>query len=475
MKITKKPVIIVCAILLALVIIGIVLWFILASEHPIPAEDAKEAYTSAVANINNSSALSYCVSSERQFQFTDQVLTEISTQNISYDPQSCSATESTQIGSYVYNTSEILHDNTLYYTIQSSHFACSKDRTEWIGSKVPAIATDIANYNTITATKHKGVIQICLSDPIRAESWIPYQEYELISASAVITLGSTDYLLESTYTATIQLEQMQIFLVVNVKVDSSATPPLDAPADTENYVYTEHTDALLALEYACGYLLDAKSVTSEYTDFIQCEAFGDQRQQRITVNAVDNGSWSSSIQRTITLSNTGITDSQSVLTKTDLFFNGEATTRTDGSDPVIDPDTDESAAKTAAQDILVGTIMLPQHIASINITQTDNTLTYHFTGNEAFAQLLASEASVTLYRDGVFLTTLSQSYRTEHISAYLTVDKLTGIPVDSGFSYTGIYTIDHVSYPLTFQATQSYTFAKTAMENIEKEAGTSLK
>ena len=227
------------------------------------------------------------------------------------------------------------------------------------------------------------------------------------------------------------------------------------PDNLESYTPITYLDGPRELEIACGQLLTANCATAAYTDTISCEAFGDIRRQSIDVKTCSADAWTAQVDTKVSLENSGKQGAAVTTQKSEIFENNTYIARVDGGAPVTG-DIRAKDMQSYCQDILVATIMLPDHITDAKVTQTDNAYHLEYTGNADFAKMLSDEACATLYQKADTLTMIAQSYNTDGVSCYLTVDKVTGLPTASGFSYDGTYIISELPYKLSYQADQSY-------------------
>ena len=434
--------------------------------------DAVQLYSNAVSNLNTDK-LRYHVVTAKEAVVGSEVFTQNTEQTVTYENLDSAETrgivqETLTIGNHTVQIQEVFADGIGYFTVENSQFCSPMEKDAYISRYAPAVLMDITLYNSICGFKTSDNYTIEFTKASALESWLWDQNTHFISASGSAVITGEGQLLQSTYNATYQSGQTYIRL--SVTVDHLPTKPVEIPVDLSQYQTIAYIDAPKMLEIACGHLLESVSVTSHYTDSILCHAFGDHRTLNIDVHTVNASDWSSRIDSQTTLSNNSKTGTSTVIEKTELFTDGKYSIRINDSEPTENPDIDAQDMKTLCQDILVGTIMLPQHIIAAELEESNDTLVIHFIANEEFAQLVRADACTALYQDVDILNRQTQTYATQTATCYLTIDKTTGLPLSSGFQYVGNYIMDALPYPLEFKADQQYELiGDHANRNINPE------
>lgn len=416
-------------------------------------EDPVGAYRAAVDKLGTEGDHAYRVTSTKERIVGNEIFQEVSHITVTVENGErylCSTEETLQVGSHSVHISQVYDGSKVYMTVEGVPFAVEMSQEAWLDRLFPMVTVDAATYATVVGLEFPDRTVFTFTKATAPEG------VALISADATVTLDEDGSIASSHIELNYTDKESYIRHTIITEPLPYPSSGVVLPEDTSHYTALSGIDAPRLLEIACGYLLEADSLTAQYTDEIICDAFGDRRTQDITVHAVNTNAWSSCMTTRIDVSNTGMTDAATTLNKIQLFSKGEALVKTDDQAFMPEEGTDAAAAETQCQDILVGTIALPQHIQAMTVEETEDTVTYRFTGNEDFAQLLASEASTTLYRDGVFLSALAQSYETKSVTCYLTIHKDTSLPLASGFAYSGVYTIEAIPYTLSFRADQTY-------------------
>lgn len=404
---------------------------------------------------------SYITTTQKLIHLDSGMYKEYIQSTVSYemaDTLRGAATRTAQYGEHNVDIQEYYANGTLYLTVQGSRFCSNLSVDEYRRRDLPLCLITPDLYTEISAWREKDTIIVSLSGATKPEAWLSFELPEMLEAAGTMVLTKEGVLLESTYTISYEQSGAKI----QFEASSEVIQETDFPATKvieEDYTQILCPDAPVILEKAYGHLLESTNLTASYTDTTLCQAFGDLRQQNIDLCSSNAESFTAEIYTDTLTSNTGKTDSETTLTKVERFDNDKYSYSIDGSDLTEDASVDAEAIKTHLQNILISTIMLPEHIVQTQQQDDNQQYTIHFTASEEFAKLLRDSACLTLYQDANILNAQSQAYQTDSVSCYLTVDSLTSLPLASGVRYTGTYTIDTFPYLITFTADQSYSLS----------------
>lgn len=447
-------------ITVALLLTGIVLVAVLPNtDDPKPINNADAVYQEAVNRLSGQQNLKLNITYDKSTSINGNIFRERSAQTVTYqglgtEQMRGNAEETLQIGEYTIRISELYTDGTGYFTVNDTPFQGSITESEYLARYIPAAAISPELYAGIQGTYTKMGSVIWFSQAATAESWCWEDSMENLTAEGTAYLDANGDLTKTVYLLSYTLGHANITLTATVSIDQAED--IQIPQDTTGYTKIGDLDAPRILETACGYLLSTDTVTASYADKISCEAFGDVREQTIQVRTTGGGSWTAGVDTKVTVENSSKTGTSSVTTKNEAFENGIYTAKIDGGEPTTADQIGAADMRQYCRDILVATIMLPEYITDVKCTDTEAGYRIEFTASESFTQMLAAEACAILYQKEDVLTGISQSYRTDSVSCYLTIDKRSGFPVASGFSYSGTYTISDLPYNLQYKADQTY-------------------
>lgn len=470
-KMPQRKLLVIYGIGIILAIAGLVAAVCL-TRTPLPISNPEEKLNAAIAQLDLNH-FSYTTTSKTTTTILEESFTETKTSYITIGRNEnglleYSATESIQIGTHTFELQEAFENGTCYTIINGTGFVCEISEDTFTERILPFIPVTVANYSHMDGVTQNGTSIITLSQPTNAEKWYDSDGLTLNGATAVFEISKNNDIRQITYTCAYIIGDRSLELSVII-TPSDRESHIVFPDDKNSYIAVDSPDIPRILEVACGYLLSAKSISAAYSDSILCEAFGDQRTQSITLHAAQDTSWTAYTQTHIQVSNSSKSDADTSFSKREHFDGTTLTTTIDSNAPTQETPDDPESVKSACQDVLVGTIILPWHIRSIDVVDTGSTIRINFTATEDFALLLSNEACTTLYRDGQVLSNLAADYRTQFVTCYLEIDKSTNLPTASGFSYEGIYDIEGYSYRLTFSADQQYTIlGDKATEKIKE-------
>lgn len=436
--------------------------------------NAAQIYSDAVAKLQSAHDLSYKVTQKKEIIIGSEAFNEFAEQSVRFESLGTEAfrgsvTETLQVGDHTVSVSEFYADDTGYFTIENTCFSANISQDSYIARYVPAAPVTASLYGSITGYEQDNSYVINFVQASEIEPWIQNSGASFISSQAAVHISRKGHLEKTVYNTSYTIENRFVRQSVTVEMKEPEESPIQLPQGP--FTPVEDPDAPRMLEIATGYLLELVSVTSHYQERIHCQAFGDLRNKNITINAVNTDTWASLTETAITLENTGNIGSVSTLTSTELCSNGTVKTTLNGIDQPV-TDEDPKTVQTRCQDILVGTIILPQYIQTVSVVEDSNSYRIEFTANETFSALLSAEACATLYQNTEILREHAEDYKTDTTTSYLTISKATGLPIASGFHYAGIYTIDALPYRLEFSADQQYELLNdTASKAINAEAG----
>lgn len=448
-----------------------------AKNTATPLSDAAALYQSAVDAVSSTENLTLTISQTKETIIGSEAFMEQSEQTVAYEglgterPRGMMQ-ESLTIGTHTVSIQELFADGVGYFTVADANFQGTLTFEEYLARYAPVAPLNADMYESISgvATGDTSIITFAKASGI--EAWCAESGTQFVSADGTAYISESGQLTKSIYHVSYTLNEIYFRLSTTVEISYAQVSPITPPEDTSIYKPITYLDAPRMLEKACGHLLKAVSVTASYSDSISCQAFGDQRTQTISISSVNAADWSARIDTTVELINSSKVGTVDKFTQSERFLDNVYSVTVDGGEPAKNSEIDADSMRQYCQDLLVGTIMLPQYILNAELSETEDAYHIKFTASEEFAQLIRAEACTTLYQDAQILSRQTESYTTDVISCYLTVHKPTGLPAASGFCYQGTYTIGELPYQLHFQADQQYDLLNdTAHSNIKEEAG----
>lgn len=442
-----------------------------------PINDAALVYNNAVSAIRSADNAVLSISKAQETTVRERTFLEITQQELSYqdlgtDDFCAELTETLTIDSHSVEIQEVYTGGTAFVALGDGRFSAQLTPEDYLSRFAPAILLDAQLYGSITGVDTGDGYTISFKDPSAPEVWALSLDCELSEATGTVYVSYDGQLEKSIYAVSYTRGNVDYRQTVIVTLmDSSGS--IELPDKATQYTAIEYFNGPRQLERATGYLLQAQDVSAVYRDSTYFQAFGDKSDKEVTMHTHRDETWSARVDTMETLTNDSRIDQASKQHKTELFTNDQYSVSTNGAAAVANPEISVDDMYSYCRNLLVGTVMLPQYIAGVQISEAEGIQRITFSGNEAFATLISSNTCQVLYKEPEMLNTLAQSNNTDTLECYLEVDSNTGLPVSSGILYNGTYMIEGLPYQLTFQADQTYDLlSETAFDAINKAAGT---
>lgn len=456
MKKYLSTILITASVLIFAVLVTVII--LVSNNTDQPIHNADQLYSDAVNSIDTTT-IEYRVSLHKKTTINEESYIEDSVKTVklvnSGDSLSAYTEEICKLGEQTTVITEQYEGGKLYLTLNNGAFLIDMERDEFLQRNIPAIILDPLNYSTVTGIKTRNAYDISFSMGSRPEEWLEEKEITMDHAEGSATLSKDGSLKSLTYSISYQTDQRQITMTVDTQILSS-TPSIPRIMQEVNYLPISTVDIPKLLERACGLLIASETTTAHYNDRIFCEVFGDDQTKSIQVDIDSQGEWSSAVKTEVTIRNTGKTGADISIIKDEQFTDGKYTIAVNNAEPTEDNTVSSDDMRTVCQDILVSTIILPEYIKKFEISTRDQITNIIFTPRETLIEKLRNDALTKLYADAEVLDRQKESYRTDICCFYLSIDTKTGLPLNSGFSYTGTYIINALPYKLEYSAEQTY-------------------
>lgn len=441
----------------------------------VPIENAAQVYADALPAVVSAQDITLNISKTQEMTIGSEVFVETSEQHlactgIGTNDFRASAAESLSIDSYNVSFTEAFSNNTGYVSINDSCFSGTITAEEYLKRFAPAILMDHTIYGSVTGVDNGDQYMITFAQPYSAETWALSGNAAFVNAEGTAYINYDGQLTKSIYNLTYKLGKSQFQMTYAVDVVLSCDE-ITLPDTNTTCIPINYLDGPRMLERASGYLLQANNVSAHYNDDIYFQAFGDARTQDITLHMTKNENWSAFVQTLTTLKNDSRVGQDSQLKKAELFTGNTYQASVDDQAPVVNNDITADEMYNYCQNILVGTVMLPEHITGAQLVETEQSIRIQYSASDEFAILISSNACHSLYQEPELLNDLAQSRTTDKLECYLELDRITGLPIASGISYSGAHNIEGLPYSLSYHADQIYNIlSQNAQEEINKAA-----
>ncbi len=469
-RILAVSLILACAVLMAVLgclILGLAAKKNAGTRYFHKTNDGLAVYENAMATVWAEKGAALSVTKTTRFVIGGEVFKETAQQNIQYLNGSAKISELLTIGDHRIEISEILVDGTDYITLNGSRFSGQISANDFQKRLPPAVLLDVALYEKVTAFRGDDLHLIYFEQPTAPESWFAETIDEFLGARGTACIRTGGKVAEAVYAISYKANGITYHTTISCKA-TGETIDIQAPEDPESYRAITDPDAPRLMERACGFLMQADKVTSVYRDRVYYQAFGDERTQTITIHAGTGESWGAKVDTEAVITNTGRPGEATKHDHMELFYNNTYTLYAAGSDPTTDDSVDLPAMQKYCNNLLISTIMLPQHIVDTVITETEATRRITFIVTSDFTNQIGAKACDTLYAKPDLMDELAESHTVNKMECYLELDLHTDIPVASGIVFSGTYRIQGLPYLLEFQAEQTYSIpSDTALAEIQ--------
>ncbi len=429
--------------------------------------DPAALYRQAAEQIDSADQLSLYIGTIKDTVYEGQTFTrstqqDLNLQHIGSTKLRGSMEETLRIGTYCVSIAELYEKENGYIVVDGNTFVSPLSADDYCARYAPAVCFDTALYSDIQSAARGSYTCISFSQASAAENWALPAGGTFKDAFGYAVLDDENGLLESTYTLSYTVGGATVTQTTKVVVRSTDSCDIQSPDTSGAQTSIEYLDALRMLEQACGYLLQAENIQSTATSNIDCQAFAINRTETAALDMSGTGNdLVAALDMKIDQLNQSRGGEITEITQAEAFKDGTYSVTSNGTTTTNDT-ISASAMKTYCQDILIRDILLPEHIAGAEMTESEAGYTITFFGSDLLAEAICAKISNTLYSDPELLHTLSSDYHTELLQCVLTVDKHTGLPLSFSSAYKANHTIEAITYGLESNTEQSYAYKKTS-------------
>lgn len=468
------PIFLCLGVLVVLFIVGSIVQFVVSSDEPTdpPSTEGtdgtelpispEELYGQAQTLVNNAAnlVLDYTYTQDRTV--AGETFNEERQGTASYirpgkANMQALISESLTYGGYSTKYYESYISGRGYCRVNNYSYACEMKAAEFMNLQLPAAALDETLYGSITHEVTENGTVITFSDPSDLESWVTASDHTVLSTAwGTAVLNSDNQLVSITYHA--EYSDTAASYTLDVSFGISTPSSLDLSASQP--VYPADCALLSDLQIprylmrVVGDLYSTESVSAQYTDNLYSGIHHTIRSQSSRFDFCGSGSdFMAALDTEVTVteySGTSTTNSQSA-----SFLDGIYSYSYNGADPIIDDSLSAEQARQNWEDNILSALLTFDAIAGAELTDTGDFLYINFIGTDAYADSLSSACCTRL---GLMdLNTYADSFTTEAIGGYLTINKHTGMPTAMGINFKRTHVIGGVPYALTYQIDQSIT------------------
>ncbi len=355
-----------------------------------------------------------------------------------------------RIGEKTVTATETFRDNTLYLELNGSCFKQEMEAASAFSRCAPAKLLDPQRYSGVEAVTEKGKTVISFFDPKEGEPWAVPAGAALLDAAGTAILQEDGTLHQSSYSVTYREGDVTVTLQVTARYRPGAKEVAlsqlhrDAPE-------VQNVDAVLLLETACLELLEQPLIHASYTAATGCGAGDLHRTQQTQLLWDRREGFQVTLDTGVTLdSGSGVSSFQ----QAEAFRDDEYTISLNGQPAVTDRAVTQEEMTRYCSDLLVESVVLPEHITAASILEAGDRYRLEFTGSQALADLLGEKAYTALYDGQALLPGLE----TREITCWVELDLRTGLLLSSGMYYAGEDAAAALPYFVTCSLNQVYSY-----------------
>lgn len=452
-----------------------------------PAPDGKQIYTDAAAALR-AGDVTLDVVTVKTTTFGSQTLTEETTAVLTYtgmnteDPKfsweetvSCwDFEEKDTVATMNTQYKEAYSDGVLYIDLENRvQFSVPMTPEELASRHIPAVLLDAALYGDVTVgidflldgdlngdvtvTEEGDTFTIFFASPTAAEVWAMPADAELVDASGTATVTG-GRLTAMAYTVTYDYGSVTVTQTTESKPRAQAKAVTLPPA-AATFLYTEiqSPDALRMYLQAEGLMFQASSGTASMVNSIFSQAAGVVRNQVVTTDFYDQGDdlLAKFVQDIYIMDYANNEDDTYKLEEN--YQNGKYVYTENDGVPTTVNDVDEQTIRDAYRGGMLTNMLVPENWSDVTLEDLGSLYYMEITFQETLGDFVQSATCNTLWQNPGFLNAYASAYMTNELTAYLSVDKFTGMIVANGFKYQGTHTIKGEPYILTQQVDMAFT------------------
>ena len=317
----------------------------------------------------------------------------------------------------------------------------------------PAVLLDAALYGDVQMQKENGRYNLTFSQPSGAESWALPEGAEFAEASGsaqINTDGSlyrTDYTVSYTYGA------------ANITKNYSVLPSLESgvvevPADAASYGQINNMEAVRMSQQAVAMLVQAPAVSSTISKTEMSTAGAVNRSETRTLKTTYESGMIVEMDTNVSVTNleTNETENSTLEEK----FWGDYSYIENGGEKQKDDSVDAEAMFEYTFTTLTDSMVALEYWKSAEIKDLGDIYLVECTYNDQLVADLRADICQNLMVDLDVLEEYSEASAVADISGYFSVDKYTGMPMASAYSYVGTDLIEEQTFAIASQCIQSY-------------------
>jgi len=457
----RKQLFIISAVLFLSILLFLCIHFIGGNAFIKDAAGLTALYNEEILSLTQQKNISYRVNHMKSVQYGDHQTQETSSQQIrlqngtsAYVEQQINAPDS----AVTFTTTFV--DETAYLSMENGNFCSPMSYEEFFQQFSPTKLPDTGIYTHFEAKALHTGNGLLMSEPARIESWADDESKQMLSSNGFAVFTKENQLRLIRYNLQYQQNGATITECFFVWPDYSPDSGKITAPDTELYTKIDSVMAPVLLEKACIALAKAQTVDSVITDQIDSQLSTVNRQETTRLQIDKGADFFATIDTQLVVTDYSRNSVITARQQEESYQSGIYTLVVNDTEQTPEEEVTLQKMQTYCRDKLLGNIITPQYITGVNVEESQDQLTLHFSASQELSELLCGNISQILYQDSALMHTLSTSYDTEELTCSITIEKESCLPVNYAVIYRSKHSVEGATYSVIAQTEQTFQYEK---------------
>lgn len=438
------------------------------TESPAAQLDPRALYQQAAAQLGKGS-VTLDVAVEKTVSVGQQRFCETIEQTLTWSGSDYASTETIRYGQEEPHTCEEIHSGgTVYLTLDELCFSGSLSAEEALSRHIPAVLLDDSLYGSIGVQETEEGTALTFEEPSAAEFWALPEGAELMEAFGSAVVDEAGVLRQMQYT----IIYAHVSATHTVEVTSRPRAKAEGiPRIADGNVYTPiaSVDAPRMALGMMDLLKQSESLTADCGQYILSYAADLMDNQVVEISLYGEGAdftgafGANVIRSGFWGNNPAYYQARATFRDGVYTENGEAA---EGS---------EAHLRNTCYEYMSLYFVEPKYWEDAVIEDMGSAWLIEIQTNQEFVEWCEEKLGRDIWNDTAFLGTTFDDYEINEIDAYLSVDKFTGLPMNSGLTYWVDYLKDGYEYVISLEMAQKidvvspFAYYNVTLEYPEEE------
>ena len=390
--------------------------------------------------------------------FTKYVSGRASFSNLYQEDMVAVVEEQQTFGGYTSEYTEIYCESMAFSKVKENYFKAEMEPESFVQRQIPAVLIDSALYKSIVETAGDSGTVISFDGAKAVESWVVNSKVTLIDASGSAVLDISGGLKETSYRITYGIGDVEY--TVSAKVQVTAPPSLDLGGTHQQHIrrstQIQSLDVPKLFLQVVGTVYSANKLHCDAVESIYSEAIPLAYSQNsvIDLSGAEEEMFARAEYKSQLSDYRGNVSSSKQL---DIFENGVFSSSINGGKPQENPTATALQMRRFYEDAILSALAAPKYVKDASLTVSKDSYRVEIEGNHDFLKDMMANITQFLQVD---LDEKAEKKKTVAASAYLEIDRETGLPTTMGLLVERQHTIDTVAYRLVYRLDQTVEFTE---------------